>query len=217
MEPRPNPTRQVRLAGALFNRPRHICAFFNSRDEEYRVMLPFIKEGLEQGHRAFHVVDSRRPAEHLRVLEGSGIDVDRAQREGQLEVRRWDEAYLKDGYFDPDRMLSLIEYALKEGSAQGYESTRFIANMEWALEGKPGFEELVAYETRFNYILPKYDKNTVCCTYDVSRFGASIVMDMLRTHPLVIVGGSLQENPFWVPPDEFLEELRQRSDPTSVN
>jgi MEDS: MEthanogen/methylotroph, DcmR Sensory domain len=217
METQANPTKQVRLAGALFNRPRHICAFFNSRDEEYRVMLPFIKEGFEEGHRAFHVVDSRRTAEHLRVLQGSGIDVDRAQRDGQLEVKRWDQAYLKDGYFDPDRMLSLIERMLKKGSEQGYKSTRFIANMEWALEGKQGIEELVVYETRFNYIFPKYDNNTVCCTYDVSRFGASIVMDMLRTHPMVIVGGSLQENPFWVPPDEFLEELRQRTQPTSVN
>jgi len=216
METQTSPTKQVRLAGALSNRPRHICAFFNGRDEEYRVMLPFIKEGFDQGHRAFHVVDSRRPAEHLRVLEESGIDVDRAQRDGQLQVRRWDEAYLKDGYFDPERMLSLIENALKDGAEQGYESTRFIANMDWALGGKPGIEELVTYETRFNYVLPKYDNNTVCCTYDVSRFGASIVMDMLRTHPLVIVGGSAQENPFWVPPDEFLAELRERPGPTGI-
>ena len=179
-------------------------------------MLPFIKEGFDEGHRAFHVVDSRRPAEHLRVLEKSGIDVDRAQRDGQLEVKRWDEAYLKNGYFDPDRMLSMIEWALKEGNERGYESTRFIANMEWALEGKPGIDDLVAYETRFNYILPKYANNTVCCTYDVSRFGAALVMDMIRTHPIVIVGGGLHENPFWVPPDEFLEELRQRTAPTSV-
>ena len=35
-------------------------------------------------------------------------------------------------------------------------------------------------------------------------------MDIMRTHPMVIVGGILQENPFFVPPDEFLEELRLR-------
>jgi hypothetical protein len=32
----------------------------------------------------------------------------------------------------------------------------------------------------------------------------------MRTHPMIIVGGILQENPFFVPPDEFLRELRQR-------
>ena len=35
-------------------------------------------------------------------------------------------------------------------------------------------------------------------------------MDVLRTHPMVIIGGALQQNPFFVPPDEFLRELRER-------
>jgi hypothetical protein len=37
-------------------------------------------------------------------------------------------------------------------------------------------------------------------------------MDILRTHPMVIVGGVLQANPFWVPPAEFLRELESRVD-----
>lgn len=35
-------------------------------------------------------------------------------------------------------------------------------------------------------------------------------MDILRTHPMVIIGGILQENQFFVPPDELLQELRER-------
>ena len=38
-------------------------------------------------------------------------------------------------------------------------------------------------------------------------------MDILRTHPMVIIGGILQQNPFFVPPDEFLRELRERPGP----
>jgi hypothetical protein len=45
----------------------------------------------------------------------------------------------------------------------------------------------------------------------VARFGANVVMDVLRTHPMVIIGGILQQNPFFVPPDEFLRELRERA------
>ena len=40
---------------------------------------------------------------------------------------------------------------------------------------------------------------------------ADLVMDVLRTHPAVIIGGILQHNPFFVPPDEFLRELRERA------
>jgi hypothetical protein len=67
----------------------------------------------------------------------------------------------------------------------------------------------VEYETRLNYVLPKYD-DPVVCTYDLSKFGASVTMDILRTHPVAIIGGVLQENPFFVPPDQFLLEIKDR-------
>ena len=87
--------------------------------------------------------------------------------------------------------------------------TRLLAHMEWGCLDKPGVDDLVEYETRLNYVLPKYD-DPVICTYDLSKFGASVAMDIMRTHPVVIIGGVLQENPFFVPPDQFLLEIRQR-------
>ena len=39
--------------------------------------------------------------------------------------------------------------------------TRLVANMEWALEDLPGVHDIVEYETRLNYVLPKYD-DAVC-------------------------------------------------------
>jgi hypothetical protein len=81
--------------------------------------------------------------------------------------------------------------------------------MEWALSDLPGVGDLIEYETRVNYVIPKYE-GSVICTYDLTKFGASVVMDALRTHPAVIIGGLLQENPFFVPPDQLLQEIRQR-------
>jgi hypothetical protein len=68
---------------------------------------------------------------------------------------------------------------------------------------------MIEFETRVNYVVPKYD-DPVICAYDLSKFGASTVMYALRTHPVVIIGGLLQENPFYVNPDELLLELRGR-------
>jgi len=45
-------------------------------------------------------------------------------------------------------------------------------------------------------------------TYDLTKFSGDLVIDVMRTHPMIIIGGILQENPFFVPPDEFLRELR---------
>jgi hypothetical protein len=47
-------------------------------------------------------------------------------------------------------------------------------------------------------------------TYDLTKFDGELVVDIMRTHPLVIDGGIFQENPFFVPPDEFLRKLWER-------
>jgi hypothetical protein len=127
---------------------------------------------------------------------------------GQLEVRPWQHAYLRGDRFDQDAMLALIEEVLQSGAAAGYPLTRLLAHMEWGSLDKPGVDDLVEYETRLNYVLPKYD-DPVICAYDLSKFGATVAMDIMRTHPVVIIGGVLQENPFFVPPDQFLLEIRQ--------
>lgn len=156
-----NERKEVRLAGKALDRRRHVCAFFNSKDEEYRVLLPFVKEGFDQGDKGFHIVkDGHRP-EHRRRLEEAGIGVADAERKGQLEIRRWEDAYLREGHFDQNRMLALIEEVLQGGKVQGYPLTRLVANMEWALEDRPGVDDIVEYETRLNFVLPKYD-DAVC-------------------------------------------------------
>jgi hypothetical protein len=148
--------RSVQFAGVPLGRQRHICAFFNSIDEEYRVLLPFIKEGFERGDKAFHIVDPELRDEHLRRLESAGIDVVAAQQSGQFELRNWAEAYLRGGHFDQEKMLALIQEVLEGGNEQGYPLTRLVAHMEWALEDRPGVDDLVEYETRLNYLLPRY-------------------------------------------------------------
>ncbi len=143
-------------------------------------------------------------------LEREGIDVADAEAKGQLEVRRWQEAYIKDDHFDQHRMIATIKEALDPAKKQPGKLTRLVANMEWALEDLPGVHDIVEYETRLNHVLPKYH-DPVICTYDLSRFDASVVIDIMRTHPMVIIGGILQENPFYVPPDEMLRELKDRA------
>ena len=38
----PEGDQPIRFAGSVLGSQRHVCAFFQSSDEEYRVMLPFI-------------------------------------------------------------------------------------------------------------------------------------------------------------------------------
>jgi hypothetical protein len=202
-------SRTVNLAGRNIGCSCHACAFFHTEDQFYKVLLPFIREGFDAGDRAVHIVDPAKRERHVQTLSAAGIDANRSQDTRQLEVRRWEEAYLREGCFDQDAMLALIQEVLEEGRRQKFPMTRLVANMEWALEDRPGVSDLVEYESRLNFILPRYD-DTVVCTYDLGKFSASAVMDILRTHPMVIVGEVMQENPFYTPPDVLLPELAAR-------
>jgi len=146
----------IRIAGSVLGAQRHVCAFFHSPDEEYRTLLPFIQEGFTRGEKAFHIVDPTLRQDHLGRLQSGGIDVAAAEGIGQLELRNWADAYLRDGHFDQDRMLALIQEVLESGTHQGFTLTRLLAHMEWALEDRPGVDDLVEYETRLNYVLPRY-------------------------------------------------------------
>jgi len=201
--------RLVQFAGGTLGRDRHICAFFNSIGEQHRVLRSFIKEGFDRGEKALHFVDPKLREEHLKRLAEAGIDVERAMGSGQLEVRVWQECQFRGDRFEQDAMLALIEEVLQSGAAAGYPLTRLLAHMEWGCLDKPGVDDLVEYETRLNYVLPKYD-DPVICTYDLSKFSSAVIIDVMRTHPVVLIGGVLQENPFFVPPDQFLLEIRER-------
>jgi hypothetical protein len=207
-------TAPVRLAGRTLKETRHICAFFHSKDEQNKVLMPFFKEGFERGEKLFHIVDGRQREAHLCACQDGGIDLETCATNDQLEVRTWEEAYLQDGHFDGDRMIRILTEVLEANRAK-YKLTRLMGNMEWALETVPGVTDIVEYETKLNFLSPRYP-DPIVCVYDLNRHSGSVVMDILRTHPMVIIGGMLQENPLYIPPDEFLREIHNRKQVNSA-
>ena len=199
----------ISLAGSLLGETRHICAFFNNNEEEYRVLLPFIKDGLKCGDKAVHVLNPGQREDHLQRLLAAGIDPEGALKSGQLDLRINTDVYLPDGRFDQDRMLEVFEQLASGNAGGGFPLSRICCRMDWAVEDRSHVDDVIEFESRVNEVWRRHD-DAVVCTYHLGQFGGDAVIDIMRTHPLVIVGGILQHNPFYVPPEEFLLEFRQR-------
>src|SRR5216684_4990388 len=211
----PSNGHSVELAGVDLGGQRHICAFFYSTDEEHRVLRSFYKDGFDRGQKATHIVEAENRAEYLKRLAEAGINVQELMDAGQLEVLPWTDMYVRDHRFDQDAMLASVEELIQSGASAGYPRTRLVGHhMDWLFLDEPAVNNLLQYEARLNDVLSKYNA-PVICNYDLSKISASVAMDIMRTHPLVIVGGLLRENPFFVPPDEFLLEIRERRLPRS--
>ena len=200
----------VELAGVNLAGRNHVCAFFNTMDDEHRVLRSFYKGGFDRGEKATHIVDSENREAYLKRLTDAGISVQELMDSGRLEVLPWTDMYVRDHRFDQDAMLASVENLIQSGAASGYTRTRLVGHhMDWLFQDKPAVNNLVEYEARLNHVLSKYN-DPVTCNYDLSKFSASVAMDIMRTHPLVIIGGLLRENPFFVLPGQFLEEMRER-------
>jgi hypothetical protein len=187
----------------------HVCAFYRGIAERDEILIPYLREGLRAGDKCICIVDASDPETLLAAL---GADVDLGPCLGgrhQLEVQRSAEAYLPGGGFSTTEMLAfwdrVVGSALVAGGPFGF--ARSVGEMTWALRQVPGVEELVGYESELNHFLPRYPQ-VILCLYDLDRFDGEILVDVLKTHPKVLVGGTMLENPYYVEPEEFLAARR---------
>jgi hypothetical protein len=199
----------VVLAGSPLPDTRHVCAFFRDEEEEYQVLSPFIRDGFDCGDRAVHVLGPDRRDRHLRRLAAAGIDAAAAEARGQLELRSDSETYLPGGRFDTERMLAHFASLAGGDAARGFARSRIVCRMDCLTGGRPLADDVLEFESRVNELWSRHD-DVVICTYDLRQLSGGGVIDIIRTHPLVILGGVLQRNPFFIPPQEFVAELRAR-------
>jgi hypothetical protein len=181
----------------------HACAFVNGPDEERAVIDPFFVDGMRRGEKAVYIVDPKqREAHHARLVAS-------APSSDLLDVTTWDDAHLKGGSFDQDRMMSSLEEMIREHAAGGHPPMRVVGQMGWVFSSPPGIDQLVAYEASVNEILNR-GKTPTICVFDVRRLSGSMMMDLLRAHPVTVMNGVLHENPFYTPADEMLRDLERR-------
>lgn len=181
----------------------HLCLIYESPEEQFAAIVPFVRLGLERGEKCVYVADDNTSAEVLEQMKRGGVDTVRALETGALSVITKKEAYLKQGYFDPDWMIQFLKEATDAAKAEGYTGLRVTGEMTWVLGGDPGSERLMEYEAKLNYFFPENDALAIC-QYNIGRFSTQIIMDVIRTHPLVIYRGQVCRNLYYVSPEEML-------------
>lgn len=198
------------ICGQVIRGKKHICAFVDSREEQYEILMPFLREGFAQADYIFSVMDEANAGEYRCRCHEAGIDLAAHEASGKAPVLGFEDTYLKDGRFSADSMIALIRKCVKESRAKGYPRMRGFGEMHWALSGLPGTEELIEYESRVNEVWDEY-QDPILCVYDVNKFSGRVLMDVLATHPKVILGGKIVENPYYQEPKEFLASYRKRN------
>jgi hypothetical protein len=184
----------VKISSERIRGPRHACAFFDGLEEEYRVLLPFASACAKCGERCLQFLDGEHKSERLRRLTAGGADLPSVP--GATELRTWPETYLRDGRFVMSEMLELAREILK--GDPGAPRVRLWANMEWAVSNVAAKDELLGYESRLNPLIDDSDA-IVVCAYQVGRHSPEVALGVLKAHPWILVGDSLEANPCYSP------------------
>src|SRR5688572_14125505 len=108
------------ICGEHLSGPLHICAFFDSRDEQYEILMPWLKEGIERKEEVLNILTEGLHDDHCARLSKAGIDVNQAIDNKQLKIVASENSYLYDDSFAAQRMFSLVENAILEAESGPY-------------------------------------------------------------------------------------------------
>lgn len=181
----------------------HLCCLYETEEEHRAVLAPFLRQGLEQGEKVVYIVDAHTAETVLEYLREDGLDVEPYLARGQLSILTVGDAYMREGVFNPDGMVALLQAETERALAEGYSALRVTGEMSWALRGLPGSERLIEYESRLNGFFPG-SKCLAICQYDWQHFDPAVLLDVLRAHPIAVVGTAVYDNFYYMPAAELL-------------
>jgi signal transduction histidine kinase len=181
----------------------HLCSIYESPEDHYAVAIPFMRIGLDRGEKCIYIADDGTVGDVRQAMESEGIDVDRASASKALVLATKEQAYLEHGSFDPDWMFSFWKEATQLAISEGFSALRATGETEWVLRGGRGLERWMEYESRLTHTLSESNCSALC-QYNRCLFPPELILDVIRTHPMVIYDSTVCQNLYHVPPAEFL-------------
>lgn len=188
----------------------HICGLYETDEERDRILFGFFNEGMKSKDKLLYCPTERSKDDFKKKFSSNFPEYsDFLSNEERINYFSARDIYFPDGVFDPIKMESRLNSLYCDCQKVGHTNIRASAEMAWALEVAPNIEDLMAYEARLNMFIP--DKSWISlCLYNVNKFSGNTIIQVLKTHPLVINQGVVVENPFYQDPIDWLKENNPR-------
>jgi len=200
-----------RLTGLIdnLNLHDHLCLIYESQEEWLETVVPFTLSGLERGEKCIYIIDASTTDEVKTAFKEAGTNIDEYESSGQFSVIHEKDAYTREGFFDPDLMIALLISENEQALREGYPALRITGEMSWALRDYSGAERVLEYEAKLNKNLFSKYPCVALCIYDRWKFSPEIIKGVVMTHPLLIRGGHIYRNFYYIEPDHHLDPEKE--------
>ena len=190
----------------------HICQFYTHPSETVQTAEPFIRNGLRNGERCWVATTPERLDDFRAVLSEERVDVENVIDSGQLMLVDDKEPLLADEKFDPYHLLSQHQSLITRSLSEGWPTVRVVLDLSWLAAGIATTEQLLKYEAAADAIFTFQNRPViVLAQYRYSDLPEDVAVELLRLHPISVVGKFIKRNPYYVDSEHYMVQIIRRS------
>src|ERR1700681_1119754 len=190
----------------------HLCFVYETQKQQFSAALPFMRAGLERGEKCLYIAKERKDSKaFVAAMRAQGLNADECIKKGSLTfVHSATDPQLKR-IVNPSGMIRFLFRAVSEARASGFPALRIIGEMNWAMEVPNTAQFLIEFEAEVNNLF-RENNCLAICQYNLKFFPPEVILGVLRTHPTAIYGDVVSKNPYFVPPEELLQQRQGKQE-----
>lgn len=176
----------------------HFSFVYQDEEQLFSVIIPFFIKGLSLNHKCIYIIDKTSKQKIIDEFMKKKVNLSNFITSGQFLILNSAETYLKDGYFDPDRMINVLRETEKNTLKEGYSGLRVTGEISWILSGAKGSDRLIEYESRLCSFFSG-SKTAAICQYNEKELKPELLAESIHCHPELIFYGKRCENLYFSP------------------
>src|ERR1700732_4219394 len=144
-------------------------------------------------------------------LQKLQVNVDEYIGSGQLVLHEEREVFLANGKrFDPYFLLSSHQTFIAQALREGWQAVRISIDMTWLAKEIATPEQILKNEAASDAVFTFQNAPIIALIhYDHSKLIPSLVVEMLKLHPISVVGKYIKRNPFYLNSEQYLLQDRK--------
>jgi hypothetical protein len=186
----------------------HICQLYNKTADFIGVTARLLHVGLTASEKCLFAGAATTVRDIEEQLGKLGVNVPEVCASGQLILVSEREAFLAGKRFDPYHLLSTHQTFIAQAMRENWQAVRISIDMSWLTRDVATAEQILKYEAAYDAVFTFQNAPIIALMhYDYSKLPASMVVEMLKLHPIAVVGKFIKRNPLYINSEQYLLKI----------
>jgi MEDS: MEthanogen/methylotroph, DcmR Sensory domain len=188
----------------------HICQLYSKVVEIPGVTARLMRVGLAVSEKCMFAAAPAQVKELRDELQKLQVNVDDLLASGQLVLHEEREPFLANNgkRFDPYFLLSSHQTFIAQALREGWQAVRISIDMTWLTKDIATPELILKYEAASDAVFTFQNAPIIALMhYDHSKLLPSLVVELLKLHPIAVVGKYIKRNPYYLNSEQYMLKI----------